>query len=317
MKKFVSTLAAFVMLLSCLMAPAALADDKISVVTTIFPIYDWVRQVAGDNLSNIDLTMLLDNGVDLHSYQPTAQDMMKVSNADLFIYVGGESDEWVEDVLEAAPNADIRAINLVEAMGEDIRMEEMVEGMEHAEEEDEEEADEHVWLSLHNAEKLVKVIADVLAEIDGEHADTYLNNAKEYEKKLSALDERYKETISSAAFDTLLFADRFPFRYLTDDYDLKYYAAFSGCSAESEASFDTVAFLIGKLNELALPAVIRLEDGRINIADTIIRDSATKDQRIVILHSMQQITGEDVRTGISYLSVMEDNQNALREALNP
>lgn len=317
MKKFVSTLAAFVMLLSCLMAPAALADDKISVVTTIFPIYDWVRQVAGDNLSNIDLTMLLDNGVDLHSYQPTAQDMMKVSNADLFIYVGGESDEWVEDVLEAAPNADIRAINLVEAMGEDIKMEEMVEGMEHAEEEDEEEADEHVWLSLHNAEKLVKVIADVLAEIDGEHADTYLNNAKEYEKKLSALDERYKETISSAAFDTLLFADRFPFRYLTDDYDLKYYAAFSGCSAESEASFDTVAFLIGKLNELALPAVIRLEDGRINIADTIIRDSATKDQRIVILHSMQQITGEDVRTGISYLSVMEDNQNALREALNP
>lgn len=317
MKKFVSTLAAFVMLLSCLMAPAALADDKISVVTTIFPIYDWVRQVAGDNLANIDLTMLLDNGVDLHSYQPTAQDIMKVSNADLFIYVGGESDEWVEDVLEAAPNADIRAINLVEAMGEDIKMEEMVEGMEHAEEEDEEEADEHVWLSLHNAEKLVKVIADVLAEIDGEHADTYLNNAKEYEKKLSALDERYKETISSAAFDTLLFADRFPFRYLTDDYDLKYYAAFSGCSAESEASFDTVAFLIGKLNELALPAVIRLEDGRINIADTIIRDSATKDQRIVILHSMQQITGEDVRTGISYLSVMEDNQNALREALNP
>ena len=317
MKKFVSTLAAFVMLLSCLMAPAALADDKISVVTTIFPIYDWVRQVAGDNLSNIDLTMLLDNGVDLHSYQPTAQDMMKVSNADLFIYVGGESDEWVEDVLEAAPNADIRAINLVEAMGEDIKMEEMVEGMEHAEEEDEEEADEHVWLSLHNAEKLVKVIADVLAEIDGEHADTYLNNAKEYEKKLSALDERYKETISSAAFDTLLFADRFPFRYLTDDYDLKYYAAFSGCSAESEASFDTVAFLIGKFNELALPAVIRLEDGRINIADTIIRDSATKDQRIVILHSMQQITGEDVRTGISYLSVMEDNLNALRKALNP
>lgn len=317
MKKFVSTLAAFVMLLSCLMAPAALADDKISVVTTIFPIYDWVRQVAGDNLANIDLTMLLDNGVDLHSYQPTAQDIMKLSNADLFIYVGGESDEWVEDVLEAAPNADIRAINLVEAMGEDIKMEEMVEGMEHAEEEDEEEADEHVWLSLHNAEKLVKVIADVLAEIDGEHADTYLNNAKEYEKKLSALDERYKETISSAAFDTLLFADRFPFRYLTDDYDLKYYAAFSGCSAESEASFDTVAFLIGKLNELALPAVIRLEDGRINIADTIIRDSATKDQRIVILHSMQQITGEDVRTGISYLSVMEDNQNALREALNP
>ena len=317
MKKFISTLAAFVMLLSCLMAPAALADDKISVVTTIFPIYDWVRQVAGDNLSNIDLTMLLDNGVDLHSYQPTAQDMMKVSNADLFIYVGGESDEWVEDVLEAAPNADIRAINLVEAMGEDIKMEEMVEGMEHAEEEDEEEADEHVWLSLHNAEKLVKVFADVLAEIDGEHADTYLNNAKEYEKKLSALDERYKETISSAAFDTLLFADRFPFRYLTDDYDLKYYAAFSGCSAESEASFDTVAFLIGKLNELALPAVIRLEDGRINIADTIIRNSATKDQRIVILHSMQQITGEDVRTGISYLSVMEDNLNALREALNP
>ena len=321
MKKLLSALAALVMLLSCLMAPAALADDKISVVTTIFPIYDWVRQVAGDNLSNMDLTMLLDNGVDLHSYQPTAQDILKVSTADLFIYAGGESDEWVEDVLEAAPNADTRTINLVEAMGEDIKMEELVEGMEHAHEheheheEEEEEADEHVWLSLRNAEKLVKVIADTLAEIDAANADAYQANAAAYIEKLAALDGEYQKAVDIANVSTVLFGDRFPFRYMVDDYGLSYYAAFSGCSAESEASFATVVFLAQKVNELNLPAVLTIEGANHRIAETVVATSDAKAAKILSMDSLQSTTSADVKNGVTYLSVMESNLAVLKEAL--
>ena len=512
MKKLLSALAALVMLLSCLMAPAALADDKISVVTTIFPIYDWVREVAGNNLSNMDLTMLLDNGVDLHSYQPTAQDILKVSTADLFIYVGGESDEWVEDVLEAAPNADVRTINLVEAMGEDIKMEELVEGMEHVHEheeeehaheeheheeieeediqdrpladfagdwkslaplaesgeldaylqheaeehgeslekvraeqvekwacdavsvkiegntitftaadgavcaaaytfagytpvladdgdikavrynyttdsadapkyvqfndhgyqpaaaehfhfymgsegfealmnaasnsffvpadwsaaeimtelaghgghdhdheheheEEEEEADEHVWLSLRNAEKLVKVIADTLAEIDATNADAYQANAAAYIEKLAALDGEYQKAVDLANVNTVLFGDRFPFRYMVDDYGLSYYAAFSGCSAESEASFATVVFLAQKVNELNLPAVLTIEGANHRIAETVVATSDAKAAKILSMDSLQSTTSADVKNGVTYLSVMESNLAVLKEAL--
>ncbi|MBQ8136912.1 MAG: zinc ABC transporter substrate-binding protein, partial [Clostridia bacterium] len=263
MKKLLAAIAALMLLLTCLVTPASLAEEKISVVTTIFPIYDWVREVAGDQLSNIDMTLLLDNGVDLHSYQPTAQDILKISTADLFIYVGGESDEWVETVLATAMNPDMRTINLVEAMGDDIKAEEIVEGMEHEhKEEDEhehehgEEADEHVWLSLRNAQKLVQVIANALGAINTANAGIYQANAAAYIEKLAALDAEYQAAVDRAAFKTVLFGDRFPFRYLVDDYGLSYYAAFSGCSAESEASFQTIVFLAQKVDELGLPAVL-------------------------------------------------------------
>lgn len=319
MKKIYAILLSLILTISCLFTGSALAEEKkLSVVTTIFPIYDWVREIAGGD-GPVELTMLLDSGVDLHSYQPTAQDIVKVSSADLFIYVGGESDEWVEDVLKTALNPDMRVISLVDAMGEDIKIEEEVEGMEAEEEEEEEEEieyDEHVWLSLRNAEKLAQVIADALSEIDPENAERYQANSAAYIEKLAALDAEYAQAIESAAFKTVLFGDRFPFRYLTDDYGLAYYAAFSGCSAESEASFKTIVFLAQKVDELKLPAVLTIEHPQFRIAETIVANTKTKDQKVLSLDSMQGTTSADVLAGATYLRVMESNLQALREALN-
>ena len=243
MKKIVSLAIILILTVSCMFPDAVAEEKKISVVTTIFPIYDWTREVIGSN-DHVQLTLLLDSGVDLHSYQPTAADIMKIATCDVFIYVGGESDEWVEDALHEAVNQNMTVINLVNAMGGDIKVEEIVEGMEHEhdehddrenEHEHEDEADEHVWLSLRNAQKLVNAIAAAFGDADPAHAESYRTNAAAYNDKLAVMDHEFSQSVSGAAFRTVLFGDRFPFRYLVDDYDLNYYAAFSGCSAETEA----------------------------------------------------------------------------------
>ncbi len=334
MKKVFVFLLSFVLLVSCMTTCVGAEANKINVVTTIFPIYDWVREIVGDNASHVNINLLLDNGVDLHSYQPAAQDILAISTAELFIYVGGESDEWVEDVLQSAMNPNLKAINLAEAMGEDIKMEEIVEGMEHDHDHEEhdheapeehdhdhghehgEEADEHVWLSLRNAGKLTKVIADTLSEIDPDYAEYYQSNAAAYTDKLAGLDARYVEMVNGSAYKTILFGDRFPFRYLADDYGLTYYAAFSGCSAESEASFETIAFLAGKTDELGLPAVLTIEHPKTRIAETIVQATSAKNQKILVLDSMQGTTASDIQAGMTYLSVMESNLEVLKEALN-
>ncbi len=320
---------------SVVISHAAAEENRISVVTTIFPIYDWVYRIAGDS-AHADITMLLDSGVDLHSYQPTAADIMKIATCDVFIYVGGESDEWVEDALREAVNPDMVVISLLDCLGDDVKAEEIVEGMEHGHdheedhdhdehdhEEDhdhdhnhEEEADEHVWLSLRYAQKLVSAIAAKLAEADPDHADTYRVHADGYCAELSALDAQFAEVTGKAAFKTILFGDRFPFRYLADDYGLTYYAAFSGCSAETEASFQTIVFLAQKVDELGLHAVLTIEGAAHRIAETVIRATVNKDQQVLTLNSMQGITAADVSAGVSYLSVMQANLAVLQEALN-
>ncbi len=470
-------------------------DDRLSVVTTIFPEYDWVRQILGDKADNADITMLLDNGVDLHSYQPTADDIVKISNCDLFIYVGGESDEWVEDALKNAANKDMKVINLLKVLGDSVKTEETVEGMqeedhdhghdeeitkddiedrslsdfagewkslypylingdldeycEHKAEEDddssttketylekykaswkcdaekisiegnkitftytdgksvtaeysyagyqpklndegeiasvryqfettsadapkyvqfndhghepgeaehfhiyfgndgfdalmdsktnpffvkdelsadeiveelmghshEEESDEHVWLSLKNAETLVSAISDALEQLDPDNKDAYSANTEAYVKRLSALDSEYQKAVDSGKYKTLLFGDRFPFRYLVDDYGLEYYAAFVGCSAETEASFETISFLAKKVDELKLPCVLTIEGTQHKIAETIVQNTAEKNQKILTMDSMQSTTSKDVENGTTYLSVMEKNLTVLKEAL--
>lgn len=291
-------------------------EETLEIVTTIFPEYDWVREVLGDNLDQAEVTMLLDDGVDLHSYQPTAEDILKISDCDLFIYVGGESDEWVEGALKEAVNKDMKVINLLEILGDTVKEEEVVEGMEAEEEgEEEPEYDEHVWLSIKNAAIFSQVIADTLAEIDPENADTYQNNAAAYGEKLSALDNEYQAAVDAATQKTLLFGDRFPFRYLVDDYGLSYYAAFVGCSTETEASFETITFLAGKVDELALNAVLTIEKSDQKIAKTIIENTENKNGQILTLDSMQSTTLEDALGGTTYLSVMENNLTVLREAL--
>ena len=302
-------------------------SDKLRVVATIFPGYDWVHQIMGDRAAAADLTMLLDNGVDLHSYQPTTDDIIKVFDCDLFIYVGGESDGWAENALKTAANKDIKVVSLLEVLGERVKTEEIVEGMQdadHAHAHDHEhdhghdhgeEKDEHVWLSLKNAKTLVGAIADALQELDPDNKDTYAANASAYIEKLSALDGAYQSAVDGAARKTVLFGDRFPFRYLVDDYGLRYYAAFAGCSAESEASFETVSFLAKKVDELGLPCVLTIEGKNHKLAETIVQSTAGKNQKVLTMDSMQSMTSKDAAYGATYLSVMEQNLSVLKEAL--
>lgn len=335
MKKITALLLALFMLVGALAGCGKQNDtnqtDKLSIVTTIFPEYDWVREILGEKADNAEITMLLDNGVDLHSYQPTADDIVKISDCDLFIYVGGESDEWVEDALRNAANRNMKVINLLEVLGDSVKTEEIVEGMqeeehehedveehehEDAEEhEHEEEADEHVWLSLKNAKMLVRVISKALQELDPDNKDIYAANADAYVKKLSALDAEYQAAVDAASNKTILFGDRFPFRYLVDDYGLRYYAAFVGCSAETEAGFETISFLAKRVDEWKLPCVLTIEGAQHKIAETVVRNTTAKNQRVLTMDSMQSTTSKDVKNGTTYLSVMEKNLSVLKEAL--
>ena len=473
---------------------AAEEKEQLKVVTTIFPEYDWVKEIAGDKASEMDLTMLLDNGVDLHSYQPTADDIMKISDCDVFVYVGGESDGWVEDALKEAVNKDMKVVNLLEVLKDSVKTEEAKPGMQAEEghnhgyshfadsdvqdrsltdwsgdwqsvypyledgeldevmerkaengdktaeeykayyetgyktdvekividgenntmeftkngvsakatyeykgyqiydyesgsrgvryffeatdgsedapkyvqfsdhgiapgkaehfhiyagndgfdalseemenlptyypadmtgeeiaedmlEHEEKEYDEHVWLSLRNAQTLCGAIETALEEADPSNSDVYASNLAAYDEKLAALDGEYQEAVDSATQKTLLFGDRFPFRYLVDDYGLNYYAAFAGCSAESEASFETISFLAKKVDELGLKNVMTIEKSDQKIAKTIIENTESKDQKILTLDSMQSTTSDDVASGATYLSVMENNLGVLKEAL--
>ena len=302
-------------------APSALqsGNKPLKIVTTIFPEYDWVREILGDKADHAEVTMLLDNGVDLHSYQPTADDIIKISDCDLFLYVGGESDGWVEDALKEATNQNMKVINLLDVLGEQVKEEEVVEGMEAEEEESEDEEpeyDEHVWLSLKNAETLCSAITDALEEIDPANKDAYATNAASYLEKLAALDGEYQTVVDNAARKTVLFGDRFPFRYLVDDYGVSYYAAFVGCSAETEASFETVSFLAKKVDELKLPCVLTIEGAQHKISETIVQNTAEKNQKVLTMDSMQSTTSKDVANGTTYLSVMEKNLSVLKEALD-
>ena len=318
---FLLTVMAAVCLTACGNLNNTKADDKIEIVTTIFPEYDWVKNVLGDNPANAEVTLLLDNGVDLHSYQPTVDDIMKITSADLFIYVGGESDEWVDEVLKQSENKDLVVINLMDELGDAAKEEEIIEGMECEEEEEEEEGeeeveyDEHVWLSLKDATIFVNSIEAAMETIDSTNASVYKVNADAYIDKLNELDKAYEEAVSKANVKTLLFGDRFPFRYLVDDYGISYYAAFVGCSTETNASFQTVVFLAEKVDELSLKNIMTIEGTNHSIAETIIENTTDKNQKILVMDSMQSVTSKGVEEGITYLSIMESNLEVLKEAL--
>lgn len=341
MKKLFLILTVFTALTaSTFAAKKSAKNDKLKVVTTIFPQYDWTREIMGDKASSTQLTLLVGNGVDLHSYQPSIQDIAKISTADIFIHVGGESDGWVKDALKNAANKNMKVINLMEVLGDKVKAEEIKEGMQAEEEEDhddhdaedhdheaeghhhhhhdddeEVEYDEHVWLSLRNAKILSAEIAEALSEKDPANAASYKANFASYSAKLDALDKDYTAAIASASKKTILFGDRFPFRYLTDDYGLDYYAAFAGCSAETEASFETVVFLSKKVDGLGLNSVLKIESGDGKIARTIVQNTKNKTAKVLTLDSIQSTTLKQANAGTTYLKIMEENLKVLEEAL--
>lgn len=297
--------------------------DKISIVATIFPQYDWARQIVGDS-QNVSLTLLADNGTDLHSFEPTADDIIAISECDIFIYIGGESDQWVEEALAQAVNKDMIKLNLLEVLGDNAQYTETVEGMQHdhsheCEDDDCEHSqayDEHIWLSLKNADILCGKIAQSIISLCPESKDEFTENLNSYINKLNSLDAEYADFLESAPEKPLLFGDRFPFLYLTKDYSVEYFAAFSGCSSESEASFDTIAFLADQLDSHNLGAVITIEGSDCNIADTVIAASKSQDAQILTLNSMQSVTKKDIENGADYLTYMKNNLDVLKQALS-
>ena len=287
------------------------ADNaKLQVVAAIFPEYDWVRQItAGDD--SLELTLLVDDGVDPHSFQPSVADMVKVSRCDLLIFGGGESDEWLEELLRKPANPAQRVVELLSLLGERAHQAETVDGMQVREAE--EETDEHVWLSLRNAKDFCAAITDSLCALNPDKAGLYRANLARYVEQLESLDDDYRRTVSNGRLDTIIVCDRFPFRYLVEDYDLKYYAAFPGCSAEAGASFETVVFLAQRTHELGANALLVTEGSDGRLARTVAENSGGT-ATVLTLNSMQSVSGAAAKDS-SFLSIMEQNRQVLEQAL--
>lgn len=302
-------------------------DGKISVVTTIFPPYDFVREIAGDRA---ELKMLLKPGEETHSYEPTPQDIIAIQNSDVFIYTGGENDVWVEDILSSMPEADMLTLRLTDCV--ETVEEEHVEGMkgtaghDHEEEdysevhdgteyEDEAggEADEHVWTSPVNAALITEQIRNVLSQADPQGSEIYAENAAQYEERLMELDAQFREIVNGAEQDLLIFGDRFPFRYFADEYGLKYYAAFPGCAGDTEPSAATMAFLIEKVRETQVPAVLKMELSNADIANAIAEATGTE---VKVFYSCHNLSADDFENGETYLTMMQKNAETLKEVLN-
>ena len=289
--------------------------DKVKIVTTIFPQYDFSRQIAGD-LGDVE--MLIGPGEEAHTFEPTPQDIIKIQSADVFIYAGGESESWVNGILGSFDASGIEIIDMMELC--DAVEEETVEGME-AEHDDEKETggaeekelDEHVWTSIENAQIVSQAIADALCDVDEVHASTYRENCERYLSELSSLKKEISQTVSSGVRRTIVFGDRFPARYFTDEFGLDYYAAFPGCAEQSEPSAGTVAFLIDKVRTENIPVVFYIEMSNGKVAQTIAESTSAKT---LCFNSCHNVTMEQYLSGVTYVDLMKQNNEALKEALS-
>lgn len=314
--RYISLFAAMTILTAMTGCSGKSAPDNtvrpLRVVTTIFPEYDWVKTIT--EKSGAEVSILQNNGTDMHSYKLTAEDIISINECDVFIYVGGESDESIKDVLATAPKTGRAEIKLMDVLKDRVRDEELTEGMVSTEEE-EPASDEHVWLSLTNAVLCSDKITEVLSDKDPGNAKLYQANHDDYVKELKKTDEDFKEVLKSASSDTVVFGDRFPFRYLFDDYSIKYYAPFSGCSAETEASFETISFMADKLDECGSEYIALLKGGNSKLAKTISESSKSKKAELIELDPMQQVTQEEIDSGVRYIDIMKDDLSVLAKIL--
>ncbi len=305
--------AAVLFLASCGGEKASEIEDKTSIVCTVFPAYDFARSVIGDS-DEFDLKLLLKPGSEVHSFEPTPQDIIDIKNCDIFIYTGGESDEWARNILESIDANDMKIIAMMDCV--EAVEEETVEGMQKEGEDDEPQYDEHVWTSPNNAIKIVRTISEIVietAEENGKDTELYEKNTKDYLAKLSELDQNFREIINNSKRKTIVFGDRFPFRYFAEEYGLDYYAAFPGCSAETEADAKTVAFLIDKVNSEQIPVVFYPELSNKKVALTICESTNAEPMQ---LNSCHNLTVDEFKSGADYLSLMKENMAAVEAALN-
>ena len=317
---FLVILCLFFSLCACGEAPAESGGEGLDIVCTVFPAYDFAREIAGEKAN---VTMLVPPGSEAHSFEPTPQDIIRIENCDLLICNGGESEAWLEEIL-AGREKDIPALFMMDCV--DALEEETKEGMQttehsheeheerdgHEEHEHEEEYDEHVWTSPVNASLIVSALCDRLSAIDPENGGFYRENAVRYQSELQKLDAAFRETVEKGKFDTLIFADRFPVRYFVEEYGLDYYAAFPGCTDDTEPSARTVAFLIDKVRSEDIPAVMYIEFSNEKMADVICEDTGCKK---LLFHSCHNVSAQQLKSGVSYLTLMWGNLESLKEAL--
>lgn len=330
-------------LTGCTSAESIRGNGKPSIVCTAFPQFDWTLQILGDRAEDFNVILLNHQGTDMHSFQPTAVNMVNMANCDLFIHIGGFSEGWVPAALESAGNHHAQVLTLLDHV--DAKEEEFTEGMEHnhdhdhgheaeanEHEEDEhvedphaghgheedahaEELDEHLWLSLRCAEDACEAILEAICHLDPAHAVDYQDNADAYTQQLHELDHEYEHAVQEAGTNVLLFADRFPFRYLTDDYGIEYLAAFPGCSAETEASFETILYLSEEMDAHHLTCAVILEGSKEDFAKTVLSNTKADDPKILTLNSMQSVNQRHIDAGVTYLGIMKENLTVLKEAL--
>lgn len=318
MKRLFSILLICLLCLSmtaCGTPPEQTEDGTLTILTTIFPEYDWLRNLTAGS-DGVKVELLIDKGVDLHSFQPGVRDIVRISTCDVFIYTGGVSDVWVEDALATAVNPDMVVIDLMEVLEHHRELcDDESHHHDHAQEDHEHGADEHIWLSLVNAELICKELTERLQELDSENRELYASNCETYVEQIQALDQDYRDTVEQAAHHDVVFADRFPFTYLMEDYGLHHHAAYEGCSAETEVSFETFAELAQTLDTLHLNHVVVVDDSDHRIADTVIAGSDNPHRTVCTMQSMQAVGRRQIHGGVTYLQIMEENLAVLRQVL--
>jgi zinc transport system substrate-binding protein len=288
-------------------------NDKLTIITTSFPGYDFARAITKDN-NNVEVKMLLKPGAEMHDFEPTPQDIKDIKNSDIFIYVGGDSDEWIEDVLDNIDTDKTKIVKLMDLV--DTVPEDVIEGMEEheeGEEEEEVEYDEHVWTSPINAITITNKLKDEVVKIDNDNKELYEKNASNYVNELTDIDNEIKDIVKNGKRKEIVFGDRFPLRYFVDSYGLSYYAAFPGCSEQTEASAKTISFLINKVKEDKIPVVFHIELSKGKIANAIAKETGIKVLEFKTAHNISQ---KDFDAGVTYVDIMKDNIKVLKEALN-
>ena len=292
-------------------------SEKPSIVCTTYSLFDWVNNILGDEKSNFEVTYLMKSGVDMHSFESTAStdDFIKISTCDMIVFVGGESDQWLENALSHKMNSNMQVVNLLQILGDNAKQEEQTEGMQPNGDEEEPELDEHVWLSLKNAKVFCNAICQSLCKLKPSCSQQFEQNNTQYTQQIDLLDAKFEQDLQNCELSTILVADRFPFRYLVDDYRLSYFAAFAGCSAETDASFETVVFLSQKIDELSLAHIFVLEGSNRQTANAVVQNSSAKNAQILTLNSIQSINLAQIASGTTYLNLMEQNLEQLKIAL--